>query len=383
MTFAFWLVALAIVYATVGYPLLVLGLAKLRPPRPVTAPEAPLSVDFVIPAHNEADVIEQKVANTLAQAASVEHRVRVLVVSDGSGDGTVDRARVAGGDEVEVLDLQPRQGKVSALNAAIGQLEGDVAVFSDANAMLVPGALAALVRHYGDPGVGGVCGAIRIEKAARAGLASSEGLYWRYDQAVKRAESHLGGAVSAQGSFHSVRRKHLAPLPLDAADDFTLSVRAVEGGGRLVFEPAAVAVETVTEKAGKEIMRRVRSTERGWRALMSQAGLLNPARTGFYAVQLFSHKVLRRLVPFLLVLLFMVNAAILDAGPFYRAAFAAQAVFYAVGILGLFVPALRPVPGFRHVAFALMALAAMAAGIVNYYRGKRSTIWAPVRDSAG
>ncbi|MEL6168261.1 MAG: glycosyltransferase family 2 protein [Pseudomonadota bacterium] len=383
MTLLFWILVGLIVYATIGYPLLALALAQLRPPRPVLEPTDPLAVDFVIPAHNESDVIAEKIRNTLVQSASVSHAIRILVVSDGSGDGTVDLARAEGGDAVEVIDIQPRQGKVNALNRAIDRLAGDIVVFSDANAMLVDGALGALLQHYGDPDVGGVCGAIRIEKAAKAGIASSEGLYWRYDQAVKAAESRLGGAVSAQGSFHSVRRAHVRPLPLDAADDFTLSVRAVSGGGRLVFEPAAIAVETVTEKAQKEITRRIRSTERGWRALMTHSHLLNPVRSGLYAVQLFSHKVLRRLVPFLMVALFVVNLALLGQGAFYQITFALQTLLYAAGLIGLLVPAARVLPGIRHAFFGLMALGAMALGLINYYRGKRSTIWAPVRDGAG
>ncbi len=381
MIFLFWLFLALIVYAIIGYPILMLILARLVPSRPIVESETPLKVDFVIPAHNEVDVIADKVDNTLEQAATVPHDIRILVVSDGSEDGTVEAAQAAGGKAVEVLDIQPRQGKVNGLNHAIERLDGDVAIFSDANSMLVPGALKALLQHYGDPAVGGVCGAIKVEKSKKAAIASSEGLYWRYDQAVKEAESRLGGAVSAQGSFHSVRQQHIRPLPLDAADDFTLSVRAVDGGGRLVFEPAAVATETVTEKAKKEVGRRIRSTERGWRALMNHAHLLNPGRSGIYALQLFSHKVLRRLVPFLMVALFLVSLTLVASGPFYLLAFLAQAFVYGLGLIGLLVPSARKLPGVRHVFFGLMAMTAMATGLINYYRGKRSTIWTPARDA--
>ncbi len=379
MTVLFWVLFGLIVYAIIGYPVLILAMARLVRPRPVVEPNEPLTVDFVIPAHNEIDDIADKVANTLREAETVPHDIRILVVSDGSEDGTVEAAMTAGGDAVKVLDIQPRQGKVNGLNHAIKRLTGDVAIFSDANSMLRPGSLAALLRHYGDQAVGGVCGAIKVEKGKSGAIAASEGLYWRYDQAVKEAESRLGGAVSAQGSFHSVRRAHIRPLPLDAADDFTLSVRAVDGGGRLVFEPDAVATETVTEKPKKEMGRRIRSTERGWRALMNHAHLLNPGRTGIYALQLFSHKVLRRLVPFLLAVLFLVSLLLVAEGPFYQLAVAGQAVIYGLGLLGLLLPKARKLPGVRHVFFALMAMVAMASGLVNYYRGKRSTIWTPAR----
>ena len=380
MTILFWFLIAAILYATVGYPVLVLALGSLRRRRAATGTARKLRVDFVIPAHNEAQVIEEKLRNTLAQKTDPEHELRIIVVSDGSSDGTVEAARRVSDERIEILDIQPRAGKVNALNVAIGRLSGDVAVFSDANSMLVPGALDALLSHYVDEEVGGVCGAISVARSKVGGIAKSEGLYWRYDQAVKAAESNLGGAVSAQGSFHSVRSELVEPLPLDAADDFTLSVRAVAAGKRLVFEPRAIAIETVTEKADKELMRRVRSTERGWRALMNHAYLLNPMRTGIYSVQLFSHKLLRRLVPWLLILLFVVSAVLSGRGNPYSAAFGIQLAIYGIAALAAIFPTIRRLPVVRHVFFGVMAMVAMGMGVFNYYRGKNSTLWTPVRE---
>ena len=217
---AFWITALLIAFAAVGYPLLVLFLAAMLPRRTPTEP-GHMKVDIVIPAFNEEAVIAAKLHNTLEQAAATRHDIRILVLSDGSTDRTLEEARSVEHPAIEVVDLQPRRGKATALNTAIERVNGDVVVFTDANSMLIPGALDALLGNYGDPTVGGVCGAVRVAKSTGA-IAGGEGRYWRYDQAVKAAESRLSGAVSAQGTLHSLRREHVRTVPLDVADDFAL-----------------------------------------------------------------------------------------------------------------------------------------------------------------
>lgn len=376
---AFWIVAFLVFWATVGYPLFVVVLAALMPSRPRQRQAERLKVDIIIPAYNEETVISAKLRNTLEQTATKRHEFNILVLSDGSTDDTLAEAQSINDPRIEVVDLQPRQGKAYALNTAFEKLSGDVVVFTDANSMLIPGALDALLNQYGDPLIGGVCGAVRVARS-NGGIAASEGLYWRYDQNVKAAESRLGGAVSAQGTLHSLRRAHVRPVPLDVADDFALSVRAITDGKKLAFEPNAVGIEKVTEKAKGEFGRRVRSTERGWRGIVNNRALINPFRTGFYSFKLLSHKVLRRLVPFLLIILFLVNISLLGQSWIYYLSFALQIIVYGTGLAAVLVPALRGLPGMKYMFFVLMALTAMGIGVVNYYRGRRSTIWAPVRE---
>jgi cellulose synthase/poly-beta-1,6-N-acetylglucosamine synthase-like glycosyltransferase len=212
-------------------------------------------------------------------------------------------------------------------------------------------------------------------------LGRAEDCYWRYDSALKEAESRVGGATSAQGTLYAVRRALITRLPHAVADDLVISLRVVAQGHRLVFEPAAVAEEAVTDKVAQEFNRRVRSTERGWRGLMIMRRLLNPARFGIYSLQLFSHKVLRRLTPFLLVAFFVCSMLVLDAGLPYLLIGLGQVLLVLWVALVLALPALgRAVPGSSMIVFLAISHLAMALGVCRYYLGHRSDRWTPVRE---
>ncbi|MBV7410687.1 glycosyltransferase family 2 protein [Maritimibacter sp. DP1N21-5] len=374
----FWVAVALIAYAIVGYPLALLALWKLRGRRRLAQTVQPRNVDFLIPAHNEADHIEAKIANTLAQSNPHGHAVRVIVVSDGSTDDTLAIARGIEDPRVEVIETPGRAGKLGALNQGLAACAGDVIIFSDANGLLDDGAMAAIMRHFEDPEVGGVCGKITV---ARTGdIAKADGFFWRYDQAMKQAESDLGGVVSAQGSLYAIRRTLTAPLPQGVADDFLMSTRVVDQGFRLAFEPRAQAREHVTERAGDEMARRVRSTVMGWAALMQMRHLMNPARTGLYGWQLFSHKFLRRLVPVFLIAAFVTNLLLIGTTPFWSWLGSLQTAAYALVLAAWVRPELRRLPLVGPLMFFVISNLAMLIGLWRYYRGERVSVWTPVRD---
>lgn len=379
-TWLFWTSLAVVAYTVVGYGLILLVLSRLRPPREARPPARPMVVDFLIPAYNEAAHIVAKIENTLAQKNSQGHRLRVLVVSDGSSDGTAALARKVQDPRVEVIETPGRVGKLEAINMALERLDGDIVVFSDANAILAEGSLEAIMSHFGHADIGGVCGRITVDQANAGSIARSEGWYWRYDQALKAAEDRLGGTVSAQGSIYAIRRQLCGALPAGVADDFFMSVRVVDQGYRLAFEPKAQTRERVTEKAAAEMGRRIRSTEMGWRALMAHARLMNPLRTGTYGWQLFSHKFLRRLMPMWLAILLVASLALSREGPGFAIFAALQVTGYALGILAYFLPAVRSVPLAGKAMFFVMSNVAMTLGLVAYFRDAKIGAWEPVRD---
>lgn len=380
MEVVFWLSASMLVYGFVGYGVLLLALSRLRPAPPEPPAWAPGRISFVIAAHNEAPVIADKLRNTLGLDAGGAE-VEVILVSDGSSDGTARIARGCRDPRVTVLEAE-RIGKAAALGLALERCRGEIVVFSDANAMLAEGSLTAMTRHFADPRVGGVCGRIEVTRPGRraGGLGFAEALFWRYDQALKRAESRLGGAVSAQGSVYAMRRELAAAPAPGYADDFVISVRAVAAGRRLVFEPEARGTETVAETAGTEMRRRVRSAELSWRSLMHHAALMNPFRHGWYAWQLISHKLVRRASPLFLVTLLVSNLALVEAGRVYALALAAQVAFHALAAAALWRPELRRFRVAAIAAFFLMSHAAMALGFLHYAAGRRSVVWTPSRE---
>lgn len=376
----FWISLALLVYVIAGYPLALLVLARLfgRDAQP-TGPR-PASFSFLVAAHNEEACIRDKVANCLALADEGGFDVQVVVVSDGSTDRTVDELRRITDPRVTLVVPEGRSGKALALNRILPLATGEIVIFTDANSLVAPGALAAMADCFSDPAIGGLCGEIRVDTAKAGSIGKGEGFYWTYDQALKRAETRLGGAVSAQGSFYAIRKEFVAPFRDDCADDFYNSVRVVALGSRLAFDPRVIATEQVTERARREMGRRIRSTERGWRALMAHRQLLNPLNHGFYAWQLFSHKFLRRLTPFLLLVCCLANLALAGRGGFYAFAATLQLAGYAVILAAaLFLP-FRKLPLVRQLFFFAMSNAAMAAGLVRYVAGHRSTLWNPVRN---
>ena len=372
----YWVCLGLILFSLFGYGLLWTALAKVWPQRP-PVPERPQQATMIIAARNEVADIGAKIASVLAQDMG-PHGLSVLVVSDGSDDGTAEAALRAGrGDpRLTVIEMPQHGGKAAALNAGLTRVAAEeIVLFSDANARLRPGALRALLAPFGDPQVGGTIGQLDIPD--QGGLMDrAERLFWRYDNAMKQAEDRIGGTVSAQGTLYAVRRPLVGHVPPDMADDLFISLGVVARGRRLAFAPRAVAEETITGKTKGEFGRRVRSTERGWRGLMHYARLMNPVVTGAYAPQLFFHKFLRRIVAFLLPVLLVANLALLGAGWFYAVSLVAQLVVYGGAIAALLGARF---PGASAMVVFTVGHVAIAWAIVRWACGVRSTRWSPVR----
>ncbi len=377
MLIAFWVLVCVLVYSYLGYGLLILLLARLRTRRTVPLSCPPLTATLLISAHNEIAHIENKLRNALSLDIG-PHSLQIVVVSDGSSDGTERAAEKFADQGVRTFVIEEHVGKIGALNKVMTTVEGDVVIFSDANSVISNDAIKLMLNHFADPDVGGVCGCIGVSNKNRGLLARGEALFWKYDHMLKISESEVSSAVSAQGSLYAVRRALLDPIPSAVADDLFNSLQVIAKGKRLVFEPAATVVEDVSSSTKAEFGRRVRSTERGWRGLMLMSRLMNPFKFGIYSLQIFSHKFLRRINPFLLILLFAANVAVLDQGWFYVMFFGLQVFAYAVALLGfLKIKTINKLTTIPH--FFVVGHAAMAMGLINVFRGTKSDRWKPVR----
>jgi GT2 family glycosyltransferase len=375
----FWLAASLVSYTYVGFPALAVARGRLFPRDYRTAPITP-GVTVVIAARNEVAVIGAKVRNLLAADYPAE-RLEVIVASDGSDDGTVEAARAAGDGRVTVLDL-PRLGKAAVLNEAVARAAGEILVFTDANSMFARTALRALVAPFADPAVGGVAGDQRYDDGtADDAVAGGERQYWALDRMLKDAESRAGRVVSATGAIYAVRRSLFLPVPPGVTDDFVTSTGVIAQGHRLVFAPDAVAYEPVAASGDAEFARKVRVMTRGLEAVVHRRELLDPRRHGFYALQLFSHKVLRRVMVLPLTLLAASAARLARESPAFRLLAAGQAAVYVLGLLGL-VAGRRPRARARPLAlpayFCLVNAAAVRA-IANVARRRPITTWEPQR----
>jgi len=378
----FWLLSVVIGWTYVGFPLVVLARGRWSR-RPIQAGDITPSVSVVIAAHNEAPVIRQRMENLLSQDYPGD-RLEVIVASDGSTDTTVASASAVASDRARVLDLG-RVGKADALNAAAAVATGEILVFSDANSEFAPDAIRHLTRPFADPTVGGVAGDQRYAQPDGATNGTGERQYWDIDRRLKEAESAAGNVISATGAIYAIRRELFQPVAAGVTDDFITSTAVIAQGRRLVFARDAIAYEPVARDERAEFGRKVRVMTRGLRGVAVARDLLDPARHGFYALQLLTHKVLRRLMAIPLVLILVTSLFLWDDGPIYRVAVVGQLLVYGLGVIGLLLrdrPAGRR-PWFAIPSFFLLVNIASLHALWNLLSGRRIDRWQPVRRDVG
>jgi poly-beta-1,6-N-acetyl-D-glucosamine synthase len=376
----------ALLYAYALYPLILMAMAKRRPPdlgecHPRRANkdeedrECP-NVSVIIPFHNEERWVARKLKNTLSWDYPAG-RCEIVAVSDGSEDQTnhiLDKYQ----GRIRIVAYHPRQGKPTALNKGVAEARGDILVFSDANVLLEPKSIRAMVARYHDPSVGGVSGNVAL-KPEGGTEPLGEGLYMRYERLLYTLDSAAGTMVGADGAFFSMRRDLFAPLESDTiVDDFALALEVVAQGRRVVYEPDAQGVELVIPDVRAEFRRKVRMIAGGYQALWRFRHLLNPFRFPTVTFQLLSHKLMRWMVPFFLVTALISSLIGAHEQPILTFALLVQACFYGLAALGWASPTLRrwaPV----YVPYYFCAVnSAAAGGFWRFLRRRQSVAWQKV-----
>jgi cellulose synthase/poly-beta-1,6-N-acetylglucosamine synthase-like glycosyltransferase len=372
----FWLAFCLLAWTYIGYPLTMLLLSRVFA-KPWQKAQFSGSVSMIIAAHNEEHVIREKVENCLnLDFGSAE--AEIIIVSDGSGDGTnaILEEFSAVGPPLRVITYQPRAGKANALNVGASQSRGQILVFSDANVMVGEKSCRALLAPFADPAVGGVCGRVLLQARASQEVAG-ESLYMKYEGLLQRAEALLQSTVGVDGALFALRRDLFRPLdPGIILDDLMLSMQALTGRLRFVYEKDALAAEDAVPSVENEFKRKARIVSGGYQFLAAfrRSGLsLSPGL--WFAF--FSHKILRWCAPFPLLLLFFSNIGLLGVVG-YRWLFGAQCAFYLLAALGVVRPGLRRnylvyVPYF----FAVINVAAFQ-GFFRFLASKQQVLWEKV-----
>jgi cellulose synthase/poly-beta-1,6-N-acetylglucosamine synthase-like glycosyltransferase len=366
---AFWGSAGLVVYTQLGYPLLLAALDRLRRPQeadvlPGGEGDLP-DVSLVVAAYNERPVIADKVRNALSLDYPRE-KLEVLVSVDGATDGTAERAREAGADLV--LE-NPRGGKVRAQDAAVERAKGEIVAFSDANATWEPGALRALVAPFVNPRVGYVCGSVAF--TVEDGASNQEGMYWRYEMWVRALESRLASVTAGNGAIYATRKDAYLVVDPVMGHDLSLPFNLVKRGWRALYAPAARATEKMVPTVEGEFARKRRMMSHTW-PIVARGGMLSPRGYGaLYGLMIVSHRLLRYASPFLHLVALGANAALLDEGPAYRAAFAAQAGLLGAASAAGALPA-RPLLVARYY---VLTTASVAAGLADWLRHGTPAGW--------
>ena len=363
----FWLSAGIVAYAYVAYPLLIVGLARLRRAKAWTDGERP-PVTVLVAARNESGNIRRRIENLLEQDYP-QDRLDVLVVVNGSEDTTADEIRAMASPRVRLVLADGSGGKASALAVGMEHVERDFVVFADARQRFDLHAVAALIRPFSDPSIGAVTGELMLE-----GDESGVGLYWRYEKAIRVAESRWDSTVGVTGAIYAIRRElWRAPPPGTLLDDVWVPMHVVRQGRRVIMVPEAVAFDAVHDDSTHEFRRKVRTLAGNFQ-LMRLAPWINVPGLNRLWPQWISHKVLRLLVPYCL-LACLVSSLFAD-GWFYALAAVGQLLFYGAAMAGVvWQPqgTASALLGFPRTFVSLNWAAVV--GLFSYLTGNAGSVW--------
>lgn len=373
---------IALFYTYIGYPLLVYLVSIIRP-KEVKREKIEPTVTILITAYNEEKDIRAKLENTL-QIDYPQEKLEILVASDGSTDKTDEIVREFAGQGIKLFRQEGRVGKTITQNNAVEQSTGEIILFSDATTIYKQNVLHEILPGFADKTVGCVAGKLIYVDSNRTSVGTGAKSYWNYETFLKEAESRACSLIGASGCLYAVRRENYKPMYAEACSDFLIATVIYEQGLRTIYEPNAICIEETNNKPDKEMQMRVRVIAQTFTDLWRNRKMMNPLRSGFYAIELISHKLFRYAVPFFLILLFITNAFLAFYSLFFQLIFLLQCGFYTMALIAWFVE--RRGIKLGALAIPLYFILANFASVVGFYkflRGERYARWEPIRDAVG
>ena len=368
MRVLFWVCFALIGYAYFGYSVWLWVCAHVRSLPIRKSSSFTPSVSIIIAARNEEANLPAKLEN-LRQLKYPAQLLEIVVASDGSTDGT---ARILGeqASNIVAVILEESNGKACALNEAVRHASGEILVFMDARQYVELDAVSELVSCFADQAVGAVSGELLLESAAE-GAQEGLGIYWKIEKIVRRLESASGSVVGVTGAIYAIRRELYTEIPSGTIlDDVFVPMNVARKGKRVVFESSAIARDRLFAEKGKEFSRKVRTLTGNYQLLRLSPWLLSPANPLFF--RFLSHKLLRLVVPMLLVLMLLASGLV--GGPVYRTIFWLQVLFYVLAVLGTLVPSVKQFKPVGVASTFVMLNAAAALAFYNFAAGRKK-VW--------
>ncbi len=368
----FWISFGFLFYTYLGYPLLMMQLARLRREQ-VEGGEIYPTVTVVIAAHNEQERIVARLEDIFSQNYP-QQKLDVVVVSDGSTDGTTAVMNRMNHPRLKVIDLAANRGKAVALNHGVAAATGEVVVFTDSRQWFAPDAIKLLVQAFSDPQVGGATGELVLCESEKGGEPKGVGLYWRYEKAIRVAESRVDSTVGATGAIYAIRRQLFKPLPEDLIlDDVLTPLNITAQGYRLKMVREAIAYDYLSRSGTEEFYRKVRTLAGNIQLIQLAPWVINPLRNRLF-FQWFSHKICRLIAPYTLVGLLVSPWFI--GKPGYMAFGMAQLFGYVAALFGLRAMMRGEKAGLAGVpASFLMLNGAAVAGLYAVLSGRTENLW--------
>lgn len=386
MIIFFWVSLVIVFYTFIGYGMLLFLLVKARRfVKGKRATEFDLEIlpscTLIVACYNEADILDEKIKNTLALQYPSQ-KLSIVFVTDGSSDNSPEI--IKNYPAVQLMHSPERKGKIHAMHRVMQEVKTGICIFTDANTFLNTDALINIARHYHDATVGAVAGEKRVKIDEVADATAGEGFYWKYESVLKRWDAELYSVVGAAGELFSIRTELYIPVPPDTVlDDFMISLRIAEKGYRIVYEPEAYAMETASANVSEELKRKIRIAAGGVQSVLRLRKLLNPFRNFVLSFQYISHRVLRwTITPFLLILALILNVFIVIETRvlFYELLMGGQIAFYVLAVMGWIFEQrnIRIKALFVPYYFCIMNYAVLA-GIWRYVFLEQKVTWEKAR----
>lgn len=382
----FWILIAIVSYTYIGYGMLLFLIVKIRRifrPKNQAEPDNSFEppVTLFIAAYNEKICIEAKMKNSLSLDYPKD-KLKIVWVTDGSDDGTPEL--LSQYKEATVLHQPQRNGKIGAMNRGMNFVSTPIVVFSDANTMLGKESIRRIVRLFCDKKVGCVSGEKRIiNKETDTASGAGEGLYWKYESALKKWDAELYSVVGAAGELFAIRTELYREIETDTLlDDFVISLRIALEGYTIQYDPEAYAIESASANVKEELKRKIRISAGGIQSVVRLRSLLNIFKYGRLSFQYISHRVLRwTLTPLSLALLLPINWLLavsegMFSFGFYSAFFWLQCFFYLAALTGWFLEnrSLRLKLLFIPYYFFIMNLSVFL-GFGRYIKKEQSVNW--------
>ena len=337
-------------------------------------------VSIIISVFNEEKIIKQRIENLFLLDYPKE-KIEILIGSDCSSDSTNSIVEEYKNKGITLIAFHDRRGKASVLNDLASTAKNEILVFSDANTFYDKDVLKKFTNNFNDRTIGGVCGYLQLRTSEDNSGGKGESFYWEYENRIKELEGNYYTTFGATGAIYAIRKSLFKPLPTHKAimDDFLIPMKVVEQGFRIVYDKTVFGWEEATDSAMKEFQRKIRIGAANFNCLTDIIHLLNP-KYGFVAIGLFSHKIIRWFVPFLLLIVFLTSFKLRDGSEIFQIIFNLQLIFVGLAVIGYFLDKLSfPVKIFTLPYYFLLANLGLMIGFYRFLRGSQKATWSVTR----
>ena len=382
MQMIFWILVFLIVYSYFLYPFFLKVILFFKKAVRVIDENFTPRVTMIVSAYNEEYIMEKKIINFL-NINYPKNKIELIIGNDGSSDNTEKILdNFCNNTLIRCFNFKERHGKSWVLNKLIPEGSGKIIVFSDANTLYSKTSIRKIVKHFRDKKTGGVCGRLILSNPENMLNIHGEVKYWNYENRIKSLEGAIKSVTGANGSIYAIRKELFSAIPENKFfnDDFIIPANIIKKGLDIVFEPEAEAWEFTSPTLKDEFFRRIRIGAGNYNAIPEILELLNPLK-GFIAFSLWSHKIIRWFVPFMLLLILLINLLVLLM-PFDRVIFILQIMFYLAGLIGIISHSRKKLNNiFMYPAYFLIINSALFAGFIKAVTGKQARTWSRVERS--